>query len=162
MLKIIIPLLCLGLVLVPGAMSAEMVTEEEPTTASETQESHSVLAAGLLGLVPGAGQVYNGQYTKALIVAGAAGTVVTLALMYRNRAEARRDEYNLETRPDVIVSLVQDFGAERDRNKLCWNALVGVVAISVLDSYIYGWKKNQALKVSLGQEDMEVGYALSF
>jgi hypothetical protein len=162
MLKILTIVLCVGLLLSPVVWAEGEETNGGEPAEREAVSGHSVVKASILGIIPGAGQVYNRQYTKALIVAGAAGTVVALAIMYRNRSESRRDEYNLETRPDVIISLVQDFDAERERNKICWQALTGVVALSVLDSYIYGWKKNQALQVSLGAKNMEVGYAITF
>ncbi len=161
-LRILALFLVLGLTLLPALWAETDIEPANEQVVSSEVRGHSTPAASLLGVIPGAGQFYNRQPIRAVLFMGAAGTLVTFAMIYQSRAEARRDEYNAEVLPAVIPALVHDFNAERDRNKGCWQGLVGLMAISALDAYICGWQREQALKVSLAREDMEVGYAIRF
>src|SRR4030042_1813530 len=56
--------------------------------AAPVQSKKSPMLAGLLSLiVPGAGEVYTGEYVKAAIFAAVEAAVITTAIIYDNKGE---------------------------------------------------------------------------
>ena len=139
-----------------------MLAGEQSEEAVESMDSHNCILAASLGIIPGAGQLYNGQPLKALCFASFAATTVSLAFVYKGRADDMEAVYYASTDGDEILAVLERHTQERNRNYAMLCASAGISMISALDAWIYGWKKEKQLEASVDKERITLGYSITF
>ena len=112
-------------------------------------QEHSANKALLLSILPGAGQVYNGQAWKIPIIYGAFATVGYFAYYNYNRMVTFKDEYlyrvNHNDTPSLadyasyptssIYSLYNSYNRDF---QLMIIITVGIYALNLIDAYVFG------------------------
>lgn len=143
-------LLILGVML--AALSAQ--AQEEPVSVRPSQvttvakSSHNPTTALLLSLVPGAGQIYNGQAWKMPLFYAALGGVGYVTYNYYSEMKMFKDEYlkigynGSSTLPDYqgypgssIYNMYQS--ANKNFQTFCI-VMVAVYGFNLLDAYVFG------------------------
>lgn len=134
-----------------------------PSKISSPRPRRKPLVAGLIGLVPGAGQAYNGQNVKA-IVAGALGLGGVIGMVVtKSSAEKARDAYGAAMAGEDFEALVSDFNSKRGTNQAMLGVTLGVCVLSSVDSIISaGRNKGKGPSVSLNPDGGEISYAFDF
>lgn len=97
---------------------------------------HNPQKALLLSLLPGAGQVYNGQAWKLPIIYGAfAGVGYYIYQNYTEMVALRDDYLSAEVRDSYQYSRYQ---AKNKKFQIFIIAAVGVYGLNLLDAYVFG------------------------
>ncbi len=124
---------------------------------------HSAVKAGLYGLIPGAGQLYNGQKKKAVVFGALGVTAAVLTFTSKSATEDARTAYQDAKEDADFQTLFDDAESKQSTNQMFFLATVGVVTFSVVDSWWYGRKK-AATEVSLAplKDGVVVAYGIKF
>lgn len=137
------------LVLATGARAQETVVSVAPSSVTDVPKSdHNPTKALLLSLVPGAGQIYNGQAWKVPIFYAALGGVGYLTYNYYTQMRTFKKEYlaigydgsstlpNYEGYPgSSIYNLYQS--ANKNFQLFCIVS-AAVYGFNLLDAYVFG------------------------
>lgn len=127
-------------------------TIKQQTIKIDTEESkkqHSPTKATLLStFLPGAGQVYNGQWWKVPIIYAAFGTITYFAITNWNGKEKFKDEYYARVNGegpqlhDYLTysdqSIYNLYTSYKDNFQLSIIIGVAFYAVQLLDAYVYG------------------------
>lgn len=112
-------------------------------------EEHSATKALLLSLLPGAGQVYNGQAWKIPVIYGALATVGYFAHYNYERMTIFKDEYLYRVNNDGATNLA-DYASYPTSNiyslynsynrdfQLMIIIAAGIYALNLIDAYVFG------------------------
>lgn len=106
-------------------------------TSSEARMTKSPLAATLYGIIPGGGQVYNEQYLRAGLFAGACGVFLGRAIYYHTLFIRKADEVSaLPEGSPRLTSLKTQREIYRDTRDLNFAIYLGVHILSLVDAYV--------------------------
>ena len=108
-----------------------------PTTEDSVKPHHgrSLGRAALLGLIPGAGQYYNGQKTKGQIFILGGGILLTGTLVSFIKAENARSLYRKAGSLENFEVLAEAFEGRKRTNRFYFFSFLGATGLSTLDSY---------------------------
>jgi hypothetical protein len=103
----------------------------------EEKMSRSPLTATLFGIIPGGGQIYNGDYLRAAAFAGACGAFLGRAIYYHSLFRGKAAEVDaLEPDDSRITRLKFQREAYRDTRDLNFAIYLGVHILSLVDAYV--------------------------
>ena len=135
----------------PSAKAQQLVELQDPVTTKTVTvaEEHSATKAMMLSLLPGAGQVYNGQAWKIPIIYGALAGVGYYAYYNYDRMAMFKDEYlyrvNNNDTPSLAdytsypTSSIYNLYNSYNRNfQLMVIIAVGIYALNLVDAYVFG------------------------
>jgi hypothetical protein len=134
-----------------------------PAPAVRSRGGKSPGTAALVGLIPGAGQAYNGQRGKALVMGalglgGLIGMVVT-----KGSAESARDSYDAAGAGADFDALVADFDSKRSSHHLMAGLTTGICVLSAVDAFVSANRNRRGgTSVSLVPGGVEVSHVLAF
>lgn len=105
------------------------------------EKMHKPVVAGVLGVIPGAGQAYNKQKLKAISLAvlwvGAiTATVLTDAKMQDAKAAYQDANYGAD-----FDGLIEDHVGWRRKNKVAFTVVLSLPLVSVVDAFLFGKKR---------------------
>lgn len=136
---------------ISNSAQAQRVEVKEPVEVKtvEVPKEHSANKALLLSLLPGAGQIYNGQAWKVPVIYGAFAGMGYFIHYYYSRATMFKDEYlyriNHNDTPDLAdyasypTSNIYSLYNSYDRNfQLMVIITVGIYALNLIDAYVFG------------------------
>ena len=139
--------------------------KREEAEAKKKKESepkvHSPVKAAMLGLLPGVGQLYNGQRKKAYIFAGLGALSVGGMVMFYSSTESARDAYLAAVEGDDFAGLHDDFKSKRSINQFFVYSTIGIAVASATEAYLCG-RKIKVVSVSLQHGNIEVSYGIHF
>ncbi len=130
------------------AQSVEEPTSGIPTAAVVTESGHNPTKAVLLSLLPGGGQVYNGQAWKVPVFYAALGTVGYFAYNYWSEMRMFKNEY-LRVGQNGISELpgyegisgyyLYNYYQSSNKNFQRFALItVAVYGLNLLDAYVFG------------------------
>lgn len=142
---LILTLLLFGAVVARGQ---EVVVKVDTVRQVPVVSEHNPTKALLLSLIPGAGQIYNGQAWKVPIIYAALGTVGYFTYAYYTEMKMFKDEY-LRITPNGLSELPEYSGYppmsiynmyQSSNKNFQLFVLVSVAAygLNLLDAYIFG------------------------
>jgi len=133
----------------PSAKAQRVVGLEDPVTTKTVPEEHSATKALLWSILPGGGQVYNGQAWKIPIIYGALAGVGYYAYYNYDRMVMFKDEYlyrvnndgatNLADYASYPTSSIYSLYNSYNRNfQLMVIIAAGIYALNLVDAYVFG------------------------
>lgn len=118
------------------------------TTTSQPVSAHNPTKAVLLSLLPGAGQIYNGQAWKIPIIYGALGGVGYFTYTYYTQMKAFKDEYlsrragnepQLEGYTNYPVTSIYNLYQSNNKSFQTFVLItVAVYGLNLIDAYVFG------------------------
>jgi hypothetical protein len=150
MIRLFPPTVCLLLLLAAATAAAQSDTAIAPATLPDSVAASpppnqtnpggmtkSPTTAVLLSLIPGGGQIYNGQYWKAPLFAGAAGFFLVQAIRYHNLYQDQVDVVAATPETDAAYARLKRireiYRDERDLNIAYY---LGVDILCMVDAYV--------------------------
>ncbi len=142
-------LLIVSLLLPMQRAQAQMVKADTVvTTIVQPFKPHNPTKAVLLSLLPGAGQIYNGQAWKIPIIYGALGGVGYFTYNYYTQMKAFKDEYlsrragnepQLEGYTTYPVTSIYNLYQSNNKNFQTFVLItVAVYGLNLIDAYVFG------------------------
>lgn len=134
----------------PSARAQQVVVQDPVSTKSiVVPKEHSATKAMMLSLLPGAGQVYNGQAWKIPIIYGAMATVGYFAYYNYDRMTMFRDEYLYRVNNNNATNLADYASYPTSNIYSLYNSYnrdfqlmviigVGIYALNLVDAFVFG------------------------
>ncbi len=126
------------------------------------KNGESAAKGAALGLIPGAGQLANGQPGKASLFAAAGAATLMGAIVYMQAGSKAQDAYKVAGEPTTeFDALADNYDSFKGMNNLFFYATIGLVSISAIDSFWYG-RKGGSYGMNIEDDEIQLSYKLKF
>lgn len=140
----------------------ERIVVKKPKSKKIGPGGRSRIVAGLLGILPGAGQFYNGQITKGYLFAGSQVIAIVGTLATYQSTENARTAYSVGVSGDDFEALSGKVVKSRKLNQALVYSVVAVTTLSIADAILGAGKPKPGIKVSRFSNITMVTYAWTF
>jgi len=129
---------------------------------TKTSGTRSPVVAGLLGILPGAGQFYNKQTIKGYVFAGAEVIALAGTLYSFSQSKEAEDTYAAAVVGDDFDGLFNASETKWRLNKLLVISTTSIIGLSVIDAIIFSGKKTGLASLDVRPGSVLLSYAIGF
>ena len=131
-------------------------------TGTRRVQRHSAVLAACFGVVPGLGQVYNGEMKRAALFLALEGAMLGGALYYAAETDDAQEHYDAGGHGADFEFLYSDIERNRAINRAFLGAAAGVICWSVADSFVTGRRIGAAMNVSSVGDEVRIAWVIGF